>query len=114
MASDEGRKGTDEATVGLVVRGRVQGVGFRWWSRGVVQGAGAAGFIWNHPDGTVRLVLRGRAPALARVREALGEGPPAARVEEVLEVPTDVSVDFDEVRIGAPPRSYSGSGPEGS
>jgi len=92
----------DDVTVALVVTGRVQGVGFRWWSRGLARDAGVSGFIWNHPDGSVRLLLKGSRGAVSKVRRGVEGGPPAARVDRVVEVATSVTVDIDDVRIGAP------------
>lgn len=66
-----------------VVSGRVQGVGFRWFVLREATLLGLAGYVRNLGDGTVEVVALGSLPALASLEEALGRGPPAARVHGV-------------------------------
>jgi len=69
--------------VRVVVRGRVQGVGFRAW---VVQQAtelGLGGQVANRVDGSVEAEAVGPAGALERFVAALRRGPTHARVEQV-------------------------------
>ncbi len=66
-----------------VVRGRVQGVGFRVW---VVRRAASLhldGWVANERDGSVRTVAEGSEPAVNEFLKALRDGPPAALVERV-------------------------------
>lgn len=67
----------------FVVRGRVQGVGFRDWTRRLAQGGGLAGWVRNRPDGTVEGVVAGPVPAAEAFLAALAGGPPSAKVESV-------------------------------
>ena len=87
-------------TIRFVVRGRVQGVGFRWFVLRVARTEGLAGWVRNLPDGSVELVATGEAGALARLRGALRQGPPASRVEAVeeLELPDATTGDGFEIR----------------
>ena len=73
--------------VRLLVRGRVQGVGFRWFVREEARAAGLAGWVRNNPDGSVELEATGPAPALERLRAAVALGPAGARVATVDERP---------------------------
>jgi acylphosphatase len=73
----------------LVVRGRVQGVGFRWFVRESARAAGLAGWVRNNPDGSVELAASGPASALEALRAAVREGPAGARVTEVDELPVE-------------------------
>ena len=66
-----------------VVRGRVQGVGFRAYVRGWARKLGLAGWVRNEADGTVRLVAEGEPEALDRLARLVWGGPPHARVEAV-------------------------------
>ncbi|MEQ9398491.1 MAG: acylphosphatase [Longimicrobiales bacterium] len=66
-----------------IVRGRVQGVGFRWWTQRTAERLGLEGWVRNRSDGSVELAARGAPGALVALREALEEGPSGARVEEV-------------------------------
>ena len=69
------------------VRGRVQGVGFRWWTRSRARGLGLAGTVRNCPDGSVEVRVRGPADAVAALRTLLGQGPPGSRVDRVEDLP---------------------------
>ncbi|HKF84992.1 MAG TPA: acylphosphatase [Candidatus Limnocylindrales bacterium] len=75
---------TDPSRVHAIVRGRVQGVGFRVWV--VREGADLRldGFVANEADGSVRVVAEGRPVDLDRLVARLEEGPPAALVERVI------------------------------
>lgn len=89
---------TDELRRALRIHGRVQGVGFRWWTRKQAQRLGLRGHVRNCPDGTVEAVLIGPADAVRKMERLLHEGPRSARVEEVEEIPgPDVS--YPEFRI---------------
>lgn len=64
----------------LVVEGRVQGVGFRAWSRSLAREMGVRGWVANRADGRVELHVAADEETLSRFRESLEEGPRAARV----------------------------------
>ena len=67
----------------LEVRGRVQGVGFRWYVVDTARELRLAGWVKNRTDGNVELAAAGESDALARFEAAISAGPPGARVEEV-------------------------------
>jgi acylphosphatase len=67
----------------FIVRGRVQGVGFRWFVEREASALGLAGWVRNREDSTVELVAVGDEDKLARLRERLEEGPRASRVDAV-------------------------------
>lgn len=71
----------------LMVLGRVQGVGFRWFVREEARRLGLAGWVQNRPDGAVELAAGGPAAALASLRRAVASGPAASRVDELVELP---------------------------
>lgn len=67
-----------------VVRGRVQGVGFRWFVSRNADHLGVRGTVRNRADGAVEVVLQAdEAEPMAELMERLREGPPGSRVEEV-------------------------------
>lgn len=70
----------------FVVTGRVQGVGFRFFTQTLASREGLRGFVRNLGDGSVEVVARGDIVALDRLALALRKGPPAARVMHVDEV----------------------------
>ncbi|HEV7586909.1 MAG TPA: acylphosphatase [Longimicrobium sp.] len=71
------------AEAGFRVTGRVQGVGFRWWTRAQAIRLGLDGTVRNANDGSVEVEARGPEPALAELERLLNEGPPHARVRAV-------------------------------
>ena len=75
------------AEAGFRVTGRVQGVGFRWWTRSLATRLGISGSVRNLPDGTVAVHARGSDEQLRDLQAQLAEGPPGARVEAVEPLP---------------------------
>lgn len=67
----------------LLVSGRVQCVGFRWFTQAAAVRDGVTGFVRNLPDGSVEAFIEGDAEAVTRVERAIRQGPPGARVEDV-------------------------------
>lgn len=65
------------------VHGRVQGVGFRWWTRTTASELGVRGTVRNAADGTVEIQAAADAEILDRLEARLHDGPPAARVDGV-------------------------------
>src|SRR5579862_1784993 len=69
-----------------VVRGRVQGVGFRWFVEREAHVLGIAGWVRNNSDGSVEVLAVGSRDQLLGLRSRLRAGPRAARVDDVEEV----------------------------
>ena len=67
----------------FIVRGRVQGVGFRWFVEREAHLLQIAGWVRNNPEGTVEVLAHGTRDQLAGLHSRLREGPRAARVDEV-------------------------------
>ena len=67
----------------FLVRGRVQGVGFRWFVEREAFILQSAGWVRNNPDGTVEILAQGTRDQLAGLHSRLREGPRAARVDHV-------------------------------
>ena len=86
-------------SIHLEVRGRVQGVGFRWYVMKIARELGLAGWIRNKPDGIVEIAAAGTPEVLAKLEAALSAGPPGARIEEVRKLST-VPADSLEVPFG--------------
>ena len=72
-----------------LVRGRVQGVGFRYFAEERAQLEGVAGFARNLADGRVEVVAEGEAEAVIRFERAIRHGPSGARVDDVLSEPAE-------------------------
>ena len=67
----------------LCVSGRVQGVGFREWTRRLALSLKITGWVRNDTGGTVSCECRGTEAALEAFIKALRRGPPLARVEKI-------------------------------
>ena len=66
-----------------VISGRVQGVGFRFFTEAAAVRDGLHGWVRNLPDGRVEIAAEGDVEALDRFERHLRHGPPGARVERV-------------------------------
>jgi len=66
-----------------IVRGRVQGVGFRWFVEREAHLLGIAGWVRNNHDGSVEILAQGTRDQLLGLHSRLREGPRAARVDAV-------------------------------
>ena len=86
-------------SIHLEVRGRVQGVGFRWYVVEKARQLRLAGWVRNKPDGNVEVAAAGEADALARLEKAVSAGPPGAKVEEVRRL-RDVAADSLDTPFG--------------
>ena len=78
-----GRDSASEEQRGYRLTGRVQGVGFRWWTRKTGEKLGLRGTVKNLPDGSVEVHAAGSPEKLDRLEEALQGGPRSARVDEI-------------------------------
>lgn len=67
----------------IEIRGRVQGVGFRWFIRETAQRLDLSGWVSNRADGNVELAAAGDTTSLEQLASAARKGPPGALVEEV-------------------------------
>jgi acylphosphatase len=67
----------------FLISGRVQGVGFRWFTEAAASREGLHGWVRNLPDGRVETTAEGDAEALERFERKLRHGPPGARVDAV-------------------------------
>lgn len=85
---------------GWIVRGRVQGVGFRWWTARTAERLGLGGQVRNLRDGAVEVHACGPAEAVARLEAGLHSGPMGARVDRVEAIEPDPGMPEGEFRIG--------------
>ena len=81
-----------ETRQGFRVTGRVQRVGFRFWTQRTAERLGLAGSVRNCADGSVEVHVLGEVEVVARLEAALHEGPPGSRVKQVARIPGDPSV----------------------
>jgi acylphosphatase len=83
----------------FLVRGRVQGVGFRWFVEREAHILQIAGWVRNNPDGTVEVLAQGTRDQLSGLRSRLREGPRASRVDEVEEHEAEPLKELNSFRI---------------
>lgn len=65
----------------VIVRGGVQGVGYRYTMRIVATDLGVAGWVRNRRDGTVEAEVEGTPEQVDEVLAWMAEGPPGSHVE---------------------------------
>ncbi len=74
---------TGDQRLDAIVRGRVQGVGYRYFVLHLASSLGLDGWVANEADGSVRIRAEGAADVLAELLAGLRIGPPGARVDAV-------------------------------
>jgi len=94
MTSDE-----PETRRAFRVTGRVQGVGFRWWTQRTARRLGLGGSVRNLADGGVEVQAVGPRERVAELEAALHEGPSVSRVDRVEEIPANPSVSRGDFSI---------------
>jgi len=91
-----------DAVARLLIRGRVQGVGYRMWCVRTARDLGLRGWVRNLADGSVEALACGSAAAIAALEYAAHDGPSHAKVKDVQRENLDLSVaqslgpDFEE------------------
>jgi acylphosphatase len=81
--------------VHFVIRGSVQGVGFRWFARSTAQRCGVAGWVRNREDGAVEVAASGENESLDRFLAVIQRGPSGSRVDHVEYLPADGTGEFE-------------------
>lgn len=73
--------GPVEAQLMATVYGKVQGVGFRWWTAGIAKSLGLVGYAKNLDDGSVEIIAQGSRAAVEELQAELQSGDTAGRVD---------------------------------
>ena len=82
-----------------VVRGRVQGVGFRFFTQREAETLGLTGWVANLHDRSVEVMAEGPRDALDRFLQVLRRGPASAQVTQVQHDFLPATHEFDEFRV---------------
>lgn len=82
-----------------IVRGRVQGVGFRYFTQRAAEALSLTGWVANRPDRSVEVVAEGPRDVLDRFLAALRRGPASAHVTAVQSDFLPATFEFDEFRV---------------
>jgi acylphosphatase len=72
-----------DETLHLLVKGRVQGVGFRWYVLNEARRLGLSGWVRNNDDGSVEVCARGPSDSVRSLESHVTRGPDGARVSDV-------------------------------
>jgi acylphosphatase len=83
----------------LIVTGRVQGVGFRYFTRDAARIEGLRGTVRNLDDGGVEIEVEGDAEAVLRFERSVRCGPGGARVDQVMVDESPNTGRFHDFRI---------------
>ncbi len=90
--------GTDRS-VRMVISGRVQGVGFRYFTRRAAQQLGLVGWVNNLPGGEVEVRVTGASATLEALRRRLRRGPRGSRVDALAESQLAAAEDWLDFQI---------------
>ena len=82
-----------------LVRGRVQGVGFRYFAQGAAERLGVVGFVRNLPNGDVEVHAEADGVTMELFKQELERGPRMSRVTEVVESDASVSGTYSSFLI---------------
>ena len=83
----------------VYLSGQVQGVYFREHTRQVAQKLNLTGWVRNLRDGRVEAVFEGSGPAVTEMLRWCTQGPPAAKVEKIVETSEAYRGDFPDFKI---------------
>jgi acylphosphatase len=88
-----------DRTVRMLISGRVQGVGFRYFTQRVAERLGLVGWVKNLPTGEVEVQVRGELSALEAFRQQLRQGPRSSRVDPLSESALTAAGDWSRFEI---------------
>ena len=87
----------------VTIRGRVQGVGYRYWIEQQARVRGLEGWVRNRRDGSVEALFAGPADVISEVIALCGRGPSSARVDAVQQEPANA----DALNLRRPGERFS-------
>ena len=87
----------------VIIRGRVQGVGYRAWVDHQARRVGLQGWVRNRGDGSVEAVFDGADDIVTHIIASCRSGPPSARVDDVAEE----AASTDELGLRRPNEAFS-------
>jgi acylphosphatase len=83
----------------FIIKGDVQGVGFRWFTMRAARSLGLAGTVRNMSDGAVEAIAEGSPGAIEAFRRELERGPSHARVSSVDEIEIPATGSYTEFAV---------------
>lgn len=91
----------EKYAIQIRITGRVQGVGYRAAARQKAVSLSLTGWVRNRPDGSVEAFAQGGQGALDALVAWCGDGPPAAKVAEVVVEPAPLDASHTEFCVRA-------------
>ncbi len=91
------------AILQVMIRGRVQGVGYRAWLEHQATSSGLEGWVRNRRDGSVEALFAGPPTRVAQMVALCRHGPPSARVDNV----TSETATIDELNLRRAGEAFS-------
>jgi len=82
-----------------IISGRVQGVTFRDTTKRKADSLGITGWVMNRHDGTVEVVAEGTPQNMKQFINYLGDGPPAAQVNNIREINEQATGEFETFTV---------------
>lgn len=86
-------------SIHIIISGRVQGVGFRYFLREKALFLGVKGWVKNNSDGTVEVFLQGEEELLLKLKEYCSKGPTLAKVSDIKFYFSEIQENFDDFYI---------------
>jgi acylphosphatase len=83
----------------LIIKGIVQGVSFRYYTQREARKYGVAGWVRNLPDGSVAALFEGEEEDVEAMIQWCRQGPPGARVTEVIVQPEEYQGEFQSFSV---------------
>lgn len=90
---------SDRIAAMVRIEGKVQGVGFRVWTRDEAMRLGLAGWVRNDADGSVAALIVGPDAAISAMMQRFRQGPPGASVSRVERQAVSLTETPSEFRI---------------
>jgi acylphosphatase len=86
-------------SLSIRIEGRVQGVGFRYWTVKLARSLFMNGWVRNMPDGSVKIQAQGDSVNMAAFIDDLENGPPGAMVRKIITEPSAVNENLKSFEI---------------
>jgi acylphosphatase len=83
----------------FLVRGGVQGVGYRFFAQRAAAKHQVVGYVRNEPDGSVEVLAEGPASNVEAFKQELATGPQWSRVEQLEEIDLDPTGTYTLFRV---------------
>jgi acylphosphatase len=88
-----------EQTMELLVSGRVQGVGFRYFALQTAQRYQIHGYVQNRVNGSVKIIAQGKPPHIQAFIAAIQAGPTRGFVDSIERSPITAAIQYQDFHV---------------